>query len=127
MAIAQYDKKLLLGLYSLARNYYLCGFLDEAENICNGLISIDQDVTHAKLLLAAIQYEKGNFSLAANLFRSASLDKDFVNHGRIGILLCFIAQKDLQRGRSLAEEIDKDFESFSKEQKAYFEDIIKQI
>lgn len=127
MTANSYDKKVLLGLYSLARNYYLCGFFEEAENLCGGLLSLNEKDSCSRLLHAAIQFEKGNYSLAANSYRIASQDAEYFNQSRVGILACVIAQKDMNRGRNLAEEIDKDTSSFSPELKAYFEEITSQL
>jgi len=122
MSINSYSKELLLGFYSLARNYYLCGFFDEAEHICSGIIAIDDKTTPVRLLNAAINLEQGNFSLAANHFRIASQNPTYFNQSRVGILNCYICQKDSARAQSLAQELNKDMVSFEPELSAFFKE-----
>lgn len=121
MSVITYPKDLLLGLYSLARNYYLCGFFEEAEQICTGIIIIDDKITPVRLLNAAINLEQGNYSLAANHFRIASQDPKYFNQSRVGILSCYIGQKDMARAHSLSQELNKELHSFAPELKAFYD------
>lgn len=122
-----YSNDLILGLYSLARNYYLCGFFEEAETISEGLCALDENFALSRLLIAAIHLEQGNFTNAANHFRIASQNTDYANQSRVGILNCYIGQKDIARARSLADELDKELDTFTPELTEFYEELIKAI
>ncbi len=116
-----YSPKNLSGLYSLARMYFSSGFDSKAEKICLGLLSISETDSLARLLIAAIHLERGNYSLAANHYRIASQDSVYSQQARFGLLACYSGLMDQARASMLAEELEKEKETFSEELKILFD------
>ena len=116
--MSNYSKETIEGIYALGRMFYYHGFTSEAEKVALGLLSLDEASPNPKLLLAAINFEKGNYSLAANYFRVISQISDVgskkVNSysalGKLGLLACFVAIDDFSRGESLVYEIEKNLD-----------------
>ncbi|HMO18376.1 MAG TPA: hypothetical protein PKA63_08655 [Oligoflexia bacterium] len=143
-----YSTDVLQGLYSLARMYLSSGFYHEAEQLALGLLSIKEgqpvtlsSQTHsrnnplhrtpsgekstgARLILAVLHFEKGNYSLAANHFRIASQINRFVIHGKLGLLACYCGLRDYARAEMLATELEnsigKNEITLSEEQSVFF-------
>jgi len=118
--LERYSEKQLNGLYSLARMFFTSGFDLKAEKICLGLLAISESNTLARLLLAAIHLERGNYSLAANHYRTASQDQSYSLIARFGLLACFSGLNDNSRTQMLAEELEKEKDYFNEELKTLF-------
>lgn len=125
---SNYNQETLEGIYTLGRMFYYHGFSSEAEKVALGLLSLQEHSPNPKLLLGAINFEKGNYSLAANYFRTVSQLPDINNKsnnysslGKLGLLACFVALKDINRAESIAFEIEKKKESIGALQKDFLE------
>lgn len=116
-----YSTKYISGLYSLARMFFSSGFDSKAEKICIGLLSISEANTSARLLLAAIHLERGNYSLAANHYRIASQDAQYSLIARFGLLACFSGLMDNARATMLIEDLEKEKNKFNEEQEILFD------
>lgn len=81
--------------------------------------------TPARLILATIHFEKGNYSLAANHYRIASQITRFSLLGRLGLLACYCALRDFNRAAMLALELDNSIEkgeiTLTQEQQVFFQ------
>jgi lipopolysaccharide biosynthesis regulator YciM len=116
-----YSEQHIYGLYNLARMFFTSGFDSKAEKICLGLLSISETNILARLLIAAIHLERGNYSLAANHYRIASQDNQYSLEARFGLLACYSGLMDTPRTEMLASELEKEKETFSEELKVLFD------
>lgn len=116
-----YTQDNLSGLYSLARMYFTSGFHNEAEKISLALLALNDRVTPARLLLAGIQFEKGNYSLAANHYRISAQIETFSLIAKLGLLACYSGLRDYSRAAMLAEELEREISSFTSEERIFFQ------
>lgn len=100
--------------------YYYHGSFKEAEKIASGLQALDDKNPLPKLLLAAINFEKGNYSLSANYYRIIAQEPSEAIVGRLGLLASFTALKDLERASSLSEELKGFYAQMTPEQQNFF-------
>ena len=113
-------QELYLSVYSLARMFYYHGSFNQAEKLATGLQALDDKDPLPKLILAAINFEKGNYSLSANYYRIISQDPSQALIGRLGLLASFVALKDIERASSLSEELKPYLNSMSPEQQDFY-------
>jgi lipopolysaccharide biosynthesis regulator YciM len=119
-----YTSQHISGLYSLARMFFISGLDSKAENICLGLLALSEQNALARLLIASIHLERGNFSLAANHFRIAAQDEMYSIQARIGLLACYSALIDIPRASMVAEEMELEKGKLSEELDTLF-DLLK--
>jgi len=118
--MSEISPELFLSIYSLARMYYYHGSFNEAEKIASGLQALDDKSPLPKLILAALNFEKGNYSLSANYYRLISQDPGQALVGRLGLLASFVALKDIERAFSLAEELKPYQDKMNPEQQDFY-------
>lgn len=108
-------------IFSLARMFYYHSAYDKAETIALGLQSVDDKNMLPKLLLAALNFEKGNYSLAANYYRIIAQEPAYALTGRLGLLASFFSLKDYDRANSLLGELKSHTNQLPIEQKKFFD------
>ncbi len=111
--------ELFLSVYSLARMFYYHGSFNQAEKLASGLQALDDKNPLPKLILAAINFEKGNYSLSANYYRILAQDPAQALIGRLGLLAAFVALKDTERASSLSEELKNHLQTMTNEQQEF--------
>lgn len=118
--ILEYNTPLFNSIYALGRMYYYHGLFKEAEKVASGLQALDDKNPLPKLLLAALNFEKGNYSLSANYYRILAQEPSQAVIGRLGLLASFVALKDFERASSLCEELRPFYANMAPEQQSFF-------
>lgn len=104
----EYSREELVGIYELGRMYLEMGYFTPAERIFSGLVVVDQGQTPARLALGLVKLERGLYQESLLQLRSALQQNSFPVQAKLGLVAAFVATKELQRAKSMLNQIQKD-------------------
>ena len=106
-AEAGYSSEELIAIYELGRLYFEMGYFAPAERIFSGLLSIDPNMTPARLGLGLLKLELGLYQDATAHFRQALQNNVYEAQSKLGLCAAFLATGEKARAASLLAEVGK--------------------
>src|SRR5690606_16726970 len=94
-----------IAIYELGRLYLEMGYFAPAERIFIGLLALGGELVPARLGVATVKLEKGQFDEAAAHFRASVRGEQWVLEAKLGLSNAFLARGEVKRAATLLAEL----------------------